>query len=293
MVGPSVYEFPRKKIARVYILNPPPLVGRKFLFAVPLPGACSEPTEHRRHQRTAHLKVPTPAPTATPAIVVCVAPDTVTMEPGDSLLWVAVDSLATGLRGGAGSGAVVGVRRHRGFRRPLPRAVEPGSYRVIARGANGWTARSSSWGLDWASGATPVTGNRRRDERRVRCAGCQAFPPHSACSRWQAAVQRGRAVFRGDLEHPRFISHLAGQRRQHHLQRLLHRARLKWVLPCHRSRGPIRPAAPVADTTVVTVGSVLTTHGFSPTLSSVVLDAGDGDGGDGGDAAVDRAGQDE
>ena len=118
-----------------------------------LTGACSEPTS------TDGVNAPpTEAPTTpTPAGALRVAPDTVTMVPGDSMYFVAVDSLASGSRGAAtvawsASGGTVDSAGL--FRAPS----QPGSYRVIARGANGADSALVVVGAGLDTSATPVTG---------------------------------------------------------------------------------------------------------------------------------------
>ena len=269
---PSVYEFPRKKIARVDTSNSPPLAAA-ILVCGAFAGACSEPTSTDGiNAPPTETPTPTPTPTATPASVVRVAPDTVTMEPGDSLSFVAVDSLATGLRGGAGvvwsaSGGTVDSAGL--FRAPS----QPGSYRVIARGANGADSALVIVGSGLGTGATPVTGT---DGAMSAVSGAQVVLLPSTLSLAPGGKQQFSAVGRySGATYSIPASSLTWQASGGSIT-----SGGYYTAPTSSGSYRViarvvdsRLAAPVADTTIVTVGSVTTAPG-SPTLSSVVLTPG-------------------
>ncbi len=291
LVGPSVYEFPRKKtaVSRLRL--------RRFTAAAALvfgafAGACSEPTSIDGNNAPPSES---PAESPAPAGVVHVAPDTVTMEPGDSMYFVALDSLANGTVGAATVewSATTGTVDSAGlYRAPS----QPGSYRVIARGANGADSALVVVGSGLGTGATPVTGTnsavsallsgvqlvllpstlslapggKQQFSAVARYSGTTySIPASSVTVTWQASG--GTITSGGYFTAPtssgsyRVIARVVDS----------------------------RLAAPVADTTIVTVRSVTTAPAPSPTSVLRGADAGDGDGGGGGDAAVDRPGEDE
>ncbi len=232
-------------------------------------GACSEPTSTDGiNAPPTDTPTPTPTATATPASVVRVAPDTVTMEPGDSLFFVAVDSLATGLRGGAAvvwsaSGGTVDSAGR--FRAPS----KPGSYRVIARGANGADSALVIVGSGTGTGATPVTGT---DGAMSAVSGAQVVLLPSTLSLAPGGKQQFSAVGKySGATYSIPASSLTWQASGGSITSSGY-----YTAPASSGSYRViarvvdsRLAAPVADTTIVTVGS--TTTASAPTLSSVVL----------------------
>ncbi len=186
-----------------------------------------------------------------------VAPDTVTMEPGDSLFFVAVDSLATGLRGGAAvvwsaSGGTVDSAGL--FRAPS----QPGSYRVIARGANGADSALVIVGSGLGTGATPVTGT---DGAMSAVSGAQVVLLPSTLSLAPGGKQQFSAVGRySGATYSIPASSLTWQASGGSIT-----SGGYYTAPASSGSYRViarvvdsRLAAPVADTTVVTVGSVTT-----------------------------------
>ena len=244
------------------------LTAAAILVCGAFAGACSEPTS------TDGINAPpteTPTETPTPASVVRVAPDTVTMEPGDSLFFVAVDSLATGSRGGAAvvwsaSGGTVDAAGL--FRAPS----QPGSYRVIARGANGADSALVIVGSGLGTGATPVTGTDGAMSAVV--SGAQVVLLPSTLSLAPGGKQQFSAVGRySGATYSIPASSLTWQASGGSIT-----SGGYYTAPASSGSYRViarvvdsRLAAPVADTTIVTVGSVTTAPAPSPTLSSVVL----------------------
>jgi hypothetical protein len=104
-------------------------ISAAILICGALTGACSEPTA----TSDGIDAPPTDAPA--PTGQVRVAPDTVTMEPGDSMYFVALESLTDGANGAAAVqwSATEGTVDSAGL---YHAPSTPGTYRVIAKGSN-------------------------------------------------------------------------------------------------------------------------------------------------------------
>ena len=189
------------------------------------------------------------------------------------MYFVALDSLANGTVGAATVewSATTGTVDSAGlYRAPS----QPGSYRVIARGANGVDSALVVVGSGLGTGATPVTGTngavsallsgvqlvllpstlslapggKQQFSAVARYSGTTySIPASSVTVTWQAS---GGTITSGG-----YYTAPASSGSYRVIARVV----------------DSRLAAPVADTTIVTVGSVTTAPAPAPTLSSVVL----------------------
>ncbi len=200
------------------------LLSAVILVCGALAGACSEPTSIDGNSAPpSETPSEIPSETPSPAGAVHVAPDTVTMEPGDSMYFVAFDSLTNGSVGAATVewSATAGTVDSSGlYRAPS----EPGSYRVIAKSANGTDSAVVVVASDVAPAIALAVSTLLLDRDETS----EPQPSRGGQGPVHCGIEDQHG---GDLHLP---AGLAGDRRHDHGDGRVYRANHRWDLFRHR-----------------------------------------------------------